>query len=107
MPGYLVNSVSMVKCAHGGMAQPTTVFPKVLVKGSPVVLATGPYQIAGCAMPPPPGGNGPCVTAQFTAPSTKVFAGGVPILVQSSQGICAPTGTPALIALTQTFVFGI
>jgi hypothetical protein len=104
MPGFLLNASSMVTCAHGGMAKATVLYPKVLVKGQPAILVTGPFQVAGCAMPPPPAGNGPCLMGQFMVGSTKVLANGLPLLLQSSQGICAPTGTPLIIGVTQTFV---
>jgi hypothetical protein len=107
MPGFLLNASSMVTCAHSGMAKATAVFPKVLVKGQPVILVTSQFQVAGCAMPPPPAGNGPCVMGQFMVGSTKVLANGFPLLLQSSQGICTPTGTPLIIGVTQTFVSGI
>ena len=43
----------------------------------------------------PPGGNGPCVTAQWLIGATRVLAGGMPVLLQTSQAICAPTGDAA------------
>jgi hypothetical protein len=107
MPGFLLNSASMVTCAHGGMAKATMVFPKVLVKGMPVILITAPFQVSGCAMPPPPAGNGPCVMGQFSIASTKVLANGLPLLLQSSMALCVPTGTPLIIGVTQTFVSAI
>ena len=97
----------MVKCAHAGMATPSATFPRVLVSGQPVVLITAPYQVAGCAMPPPPGGNGPCVTGLFSVASTKVFANGLPVLLQDSKALCVPTGTPLVVTLTQTRVMGV
>ena len=106
MPGFLLNASSMVTCSHAGQAKATALFPKVLVKGQPVILLSGPFQVAGCAMPPPPAGNGPCVTGQFMVGSTKILANGQPILLQSSQGMCVPTGTPLIIGVTQTFVSG-
>jgi hypothetical protein len=72
------------------------------VSGQPTVLMTSPYVIAGCTFPPPPAANGPCVTAQWITGTTRVMSNGQPLLVQSSQGICAPTGTPLLILVTQT-----
>jgi hypothetical protein len=44
------------------------------------------------------------VTAQWIIGATRVLAGGQPVLVQSSQAICAPTGTPVQILVTQTRV---
>jgi hypothetical protein len=102
MPGFLVHVGATVMCAHAGQAQPTVPNPRITVMGQPTVLITGPYAIAGCAMPPPTVGNGPCVTAQWTTGTVRVTSNGQPLLVQSSQAICAPTGTPLIISVTQT-----
>jgi hypothetical protein len=88
-------------CSHAGQAQPTVPNPRVLVSGQPTVLMNTPYVVAGCAFPPPPAANGPCVSAQWTSGTTRVLSNGQPLLVQSSQAVCAPTGTPLVIALTQ------
>jgi hypothetical protein len=101
MPGPLLHVGATVLCAHGGQAQPTVPNPRVLVSGQPTVTMTAPYVIAGCALPPPTAGNGPCVTAQWLVGTTRVLSNGQPLLVQSSQAICAPTGTPLIIAVTQ------
>ena len=102
MPGFLVQVGAQVLCAHGGQAQPTAPNPRVTVSGQPTVLMTTPYVVAGCALPPPPAANGPCVTAQWLSGTTRVTSNGQPLLVQSSQAICAPTGTPLMIVVTQT-----
>lgn len=70
---------------------------------APVALGT-PYLVTGCAMPPPPSGNGPCVTAQFVTAATRVLSSGQPLLLFDSQALCAPTGTPLTILATQTRV---
>src|SRR6478752_6006668 len=104
MPGPIVHLGATVICSHGGQATPTAPFPRVLVSGQPVTTLPAPYVVAGCALPPPPAANGPCVTAQWVIGATRVLAGGQPVLVQSSQAICAPTGTPVQILVTQTRV---
>ena len=104
MPGPLVHAGATVQCAHGGMAQPTQPDPRVKVMGMPVVTIAAPYTIAGCTFPPPPAGNGPCVTAQWLAGTTRVFASGVPLVVQSSQAVATPTGAPLIVVATQTRV---
>jgi hypothetical protein len=106
MPGFLLHLGATVLCAHGGQAQPTVVQPRVLVGGQPIVTLGGPYVVAGCALPPPPGANGPCVTAQFIVGATRVFAQGLPVLLMDSQAICAPSGTPLVVAVTQPRVTG-
>ena len=84
---------------------PTAPNPRVLVGGQPVTTQTAPYTVAGCAFVPP-AGNGPCVTAQWVLAALRVRAGGQPVLLQDSQAICAPTGTPLMVALTQLRVKG-
>jgi hypothetical protein len=101
MPGFLLHAGATVLCAHGGQAQPTAPNPRVLVSGQPTVAMTAPYVVAGCPFPPPPTSNGPCVTAQFVTGSTRLLSNGQPLLLLDSQAICAPTGTPLMIALTQ------
>ena len=101
MPAQILHLGATVLCSHGGQATPTVPFPRVTVSGQPVVTIAGPYVVAGCSMPPPPAGNGPCVTGQWLVGTTRVLAGGQPLVVQSSTSVCAPTGTPMIIAVTQ------
>ena len=103
MPGFLLHLGATVLCMHGGQAMPVTPNPRVKVGGQPIVTQTSTYTVAGCPFVPP-GGNGPCVTAQWIVAATRVMAGGVPVLLQDSQAICAPTGTPLLILVTQVRV---
>jgi hypothetical protein len=105
MPGFLLHVGATVMCSHGGQAQPTLPSPRVAVSGQPVVTQPAPYVVAGCAFVPPTG-NGPCVTAQWIVGATRVFAAGQPLLLQSSQAVCTPTGTPLIVVVTQTRVMG-
>jgi hypothetical protein len=106
MPGFLLHVGATVLCSHGGQAQPTVPNPRLLVSGQPTVTVAAPYVVAGCALPPPPAANGPCVTAQFFTAATRVTSNGQPLLLLDSQAICAPTGTPLLIVVTQVRVNG-
>lgn len=106
MPGFLLHQGATVLCSHAGQAQPTVPNPRVTVMGMSTVLLSAPYVVAGCALPPPPAANGPCVTAQFVMGSTRVLSTGQPLLLFDSQAICAPTGTPLMITVTQTRVIG-
>lgn len=101
MPGPMLHVGATVLCAHGGQAQPTVPNPRVLVSGQPTVLQTAPYVVAGCAMPPPPAGNGPCVTAQFITGSIRARSLGQPFLLMDSQAIAVPTGTPLIPTVVQ------
>jgi hypothetical protein len=105
MPGFILHLGATVQCSHAGQAMPTVTSPRVSVGGQPVATMA-PYTIAGCPFPPPPNGNGPCVIANWTTFATRVFAGGQPVLLSDSQAICAPTGTPIVIAVTQVKVKG-
>jgi hypothetical protein len=106
MPGFLLHVGATVLCAHGGQAQPTAPNPRVTVSGQPTVTQAAPYAVAGCPFVPP-AGNGPCVTAQWVVGAARVFSNGQPVLLQSSQAVCAPTGTPLMIVITQARVSGI
>jgi hypothetical protein len=105
VPGPLLHLGATMLCSHGGQATPTAPNPRVLVSGQPVTTVTAPYVVAGCAFVPP-GGNGPCVTAQFVTSATRVLAGGQPVLLLDSQAICTPTGTPLVPVMAQTRVLG-
>ena len=106
MPGFLLHVGATVLCSHGGQAQPTVPNPRVTVSGQPTVTMAGPYLIAGCALPPPTAGNGPCVTAQWLTAATRITSNGQPLLLLDSQAICTPTGTPLMIVTTQTRATG-
>jgi hypothetical protein len=105
MPGYLVQVGAVVMCAHGGQAQPVMPLPRVKVMGQPVVAQVAPYLVAGCpfvlGIVP-----SPCLTAQWLTGSLRVKSMGLPLVLQDSVSVCAPNGTPATIAMTQTRVKG-
>ena len=105
MPGPILHLDATVTCSHGGQATPAAPFPRVTVMGQPVVTQSSPYLVAGCGFVPP-GGNGPCVTGNFIVAATRVFAGGVPVILMDSVSICAPTGTPLIPVQAQTRVIG-
>jgi hypothetical protein len=103
MPGFLLHAGATVLCAHAGQAQPTATDPRVTVSGMPIVTLAAPHAVVGCPFVAA-GVPSPCVTAQWTVGATRVTASGVPVLVQSSQAVCAPNGTPVTIVATQTRV---
>jgi hypothetical protein len=105
MPGFLLHVGATVLCAHGGQAQATTPNPRVRVGGQPVVTQPAPHVVAGCPFNVG-GGPSPCITAQWTTAAVRVRASGQPILLMDSQAVCAPNGTPVIIAATQTRVRG-
>jgi len=102
VPGFLLHLGATVICAHAGQAQPTAPNPRVMVSSQPVVTQSCTYMIAGCPFTVPPSVPSPCVTGQWITAATRVLAGGVPVLLQDSQAICTPNGTPLNIIMTQT-----
>lgn len=105
MPGFLLHVGATVMCSHAGQAQPTAPNPRVMVSGQPVVTQSCTYTIAGCpftvGISPVP-----CVTGQWITAATRVMAGSMPVVLQDSQSVCAPNGTPMTIVATQTRVRG-
>jgi hypothetical protein len=106
MPGFLLHVGAQVLCSHAGQAQPMVPNPRVMVSSQPTAQQPNPWVVAGCPFNVS-GAPVPCVTAQFVTAATRVTSNGQPLLLLDSQAICAPTGTPLLIVLTQTRVTAI
>ena len=106
MPGFLLHQSATVLCFHGGQATPTAPNPRVKVGGQPIVTQPPLYSIAACPFVTPGGIPQPCLTGQWVSGATRVLAGGVPVLLQDSQSVCTPNGTPMNIVVTQVRVRG-
>ncbi len=106
MPGFLLHSGATVLCAHGGQAQPSVPSPRVRVSGQPVTTMLAPYTVTACPFNVS-GGPVPCVVGQWVSGATRVRSLGAPVLIQDSQAVCAPNGTPVSIVVTQTRVRGV
>jgi uncharacterized Zn-binding protein involved in type VI secretion len=103
MSGYLLHQGATVLCTHAGQAQATVPNPRVKVAGQQTVQQANPWTVSACPFTTP-GGPMPCVTAQWTSAATRVKSGGMPLLLQDSQAVCAPNGTGVNIVTTQTRV---
>jgi hypothetical protein len=101
VPGFLLHFGATVICSHAGQAQPTAPNPRVTVSGQPTVTQSCVYTIAGCPFTIPPSPV-PCVTGQWVTAAMRITSGGVPLLLQDSQSICTPNGTPMIVVTTQT-----
>lgn len=104
--GYVLHQGATVLCMHGGQAQPATTSPRVKVSGQPVSIQTAPYLIAGCPVPPPPGGNGPCTTGMWVKAALRVRTNGIPVVLQDSQAVCVLPGTGLNVVSIQVRVKG-
>ncbi|WP_374943167.1 hypothetical protein [Sphingomonas sp.] len=96
MPGSPVPFGSTVLCAHAGQATASAPNLRVTLGGQPSVLQPPPWAIAGCTLPPPPAANGPCVTGQWLAGTTRVLSNGQPLVIAPAPSLCAPSGTPMI-----------
>lgn len=85
---------------HGGQAQATVPNPRVKVSSQMTVQMPNPWVIGGCPFNVS-GSPVPCVTAQWVTGTTRVKSGGMPLLLQDSQAVCAPNGTGVNIVVTQ------
>jgi hypothetical protein len=105
MPGYLMHQGATVMCAHAGQAQPTVPDSRVKVSSQQVVTQSCSYTISGCPFIVGTA-NVPCVTGQWVSAATRVTVSSVPVILQDSQSLCAPNGTPLTIVNTQVRVKG-
>ncbi len=94
MPGPILHLGAATLCMHGGSAQPTAPFPRVLVSGQPVVTLATPYVVAGCALAST--STPPCVSGQWLVGAVRVLAGGTPVAIATGTAVCTPTGTGLL-----------
>jgi hypothetical protein len=106
MPGFLLDASATAQCAHAGQAKPTAPNPRIRMGGQPVVTQPAPHAVTACPFTTPAGSPMPCVTAQWSTAATRVFAGGMPVLLADSQASCIPNATPVLITVTQLRVRG-
>ena len=106
----LLNTSSIMMCPHGGTVSAVTTNTKVMGGGSPLVLSTDTFLIAGCVfvigiVPHP------CMQVQWVVSDLQSQVSGNFTLNESSVGLCvaadsAPQGT-VLITFTQPQVSGL
>jgi hypothetical protein len=105
MPGFLLQLGATVMCAHAGQAMPIANNPRVLLGGQPSVVQSNGYSVSACPFMIGPTPS-PCVTAQWTVAAVRVKSNNQALLLQDSQSVCAPNGTPLMITVTQVRVKG-
>lgn len=114
MPGPVVVMGATITCPHGGPVQVVGGSPRVLLMGMPAATLASQFPITGCPFQVPIGTGTkpqPCVKVQWIVAATRVQAGGSPLILQTSTGICQsieqiPQGPPA-VSVTQTRVVAI
>jgi hypothetical protein len=105
----LLTTASTVMCPHGGQATLSTTNTDAVIDGAPALLETDQHPIAGCPFTVA-GVYSPCVLIRWSAGATQTKVRQVPVLLQTSVGICysaaqAPQGT-AVVVQTQQRALG-
>lgn len=104
MPEPVVVVGGTASCPHFGVANVQATQTRVLVRGAAVVLVNDPALVKGCPFQiPVPGGTkpSPCGRVSWAKPAVRVTHFGIPIVIQSSSGVCfspeqAPQGAPTI-----------
>jgi hypothetical protein len=90
-------------CPHGGTVTAVPSSGRVSADGSPIVLATDTFMIAGCAFAPV--APHPCVLVQWQMPAQRSTSGKVATLTDASVGFCVAadgaTQGPVIVQATQ------
>lgn len=107
MPGPVLHTGATANCPHGGPLNIIAASPRVQVSGMPVAVLTDQGVVAGCAFMVGQKPQ-PCVTTKWILASTRVLAGGSPVLINPLTALCfsadqIPAGPP-IIAGSQTRV---
>ena len=88
MPGYILTTMSQVKCTHGGTAILTTANTMVKIDGMPALLESDIHFVVGCPFTVPSGKPQPCIRIEWTAGAEMCKIRGTKVLIQSSVGKC-------------------
>lgn len=88
-----------ILCPHGGQVQVVPGNPRVKLSGQPAATMSDQFLIAGCPFTTPVPKPQPCVTVRWMVPAVRVKAGGQPLILQASTGLCLsaeniPAGPP-------------
>lgn len=95
MSGPIMDLTCTVMCPHGGLATVVPTNTQAMLNGAPALLLTDTWIIAGCALVSSPPFTIFCLTIQWSVPSVQVSVFGVPVLLQTSVGLCLSTaGAP-------------
>jgi hypothetical protein len=83
----LLTTASTLMCPHGGTVTAVPSSGRVSVQGSPVVVSTDTFTIAGCPFMLGTSPH-PCMLVDWQHPTQKTKAGSVATLTEASVGFC-------------------
>jgi hypothetical protein len=100
----ILTTAATVMCPHGGQAQLLTTNTEALIDGAPALLQTDVHPVIGC--PFTPVAYSPCVTIRWITAATQTSVRNVPVLLQTSVGLClnaaqAPQGIAIVVQVQQ------
>jgi hypothetical protein len=105
----ILDETCTILCPHGGTATVVSTDTQASINGPMVLLQTDAMIIAGCVFNVL-GVPSPCVTIQWVVAALQVTVNGIPVLNESSVGLClnalgVPQG-PAIVIADQMQVLG-
>ncbi len=111
MADHFFHAGASALCPHGGQVSTVPGNPRVLVGGQPTATLADQFLIAGCAFTLPGPKPSPCVMIRWIKPAVRVLAGGQPVILRTSGGLCnspeqLPQGPPNVV-MTQVRVAGL
>jgi len=106
----ILTTLSQAMCPHGGQVMLTLTSDTLCqIQGGFALLETDIHPVVGCPFMAGPVYH-PCVTVRWSAGATQTKVNNIPVLLQTSVGICyaadqAPQG-PAIITQVQPLATG-
>lgn len=109
MADFILTTASSLMCPHGGQVQLSSGNSQVLINGNPALLLSDRHTVSGCPFQVPAGPGTkpqPCVSVQWLVGAVQTRVGDVPVLLQSSVGLCLsaeqiPQGPPSVSQVQQ------
>lgn len=106
MSDYILTTASVLTCPHGGQVSLSTSNSQLTIEGSPALVLSDRHSVSGCPFTLPNAKPQPCVSVQWLVGASRSQAGGVPLLLQSSVGLCLsaeqiPQGPPTVVQVQQ------
>lgn len=104
MPTPVLTLSAQIVCPHSGSALVVTKNARVTSGGQALITAGDQYQVLGCKNPPAAGPM--CSAVMWPMPATRVWVGGLPVLLSTSLGQCLPVPAPPVVTPTPSRVQG-
>lgn len=102
----ILTTTSTVQCPHGGSVTLTTSNTLAQIDGGYALLLSDVHTVSGCPFTTPAGNPQPCITVQWTSGASQTKVNQVPVLLQTSSGLCisaigVPQGAPIISQVQQ------